>query len=156
MPAWGQGRAPVGTPAATQAGAAATAPANNRAVDNPLYAAWKGQEGKTLAFNRSEQISGGAPTPGLAARPPSTSSVQFALADFTADHAVIKVTTPANSAGESLTIPAQFSPDDPALPKSAGTENLKIGDQTYACTKYTYSTNSKAEMGRDGQGLRGA
>ena len=50
---------------------------------------------------------------------------------------------------------ARLMPDDPALPKPAGSEELKIGDKTYSCAKYTYYTTSKAEMGREPQGLRG-
>ncbi len=153
MPALGQGGVPGGAPVATQAGGAATAPDTNQGVANPLYNVWKGQEGKTVTFNRSEQISGGAPVGG--ARPANISTVQFALAEFTAEQAVIKITTAPNVPAENLTIPAKFMANDPAFPKAAGTEDLKIGDKTYACTKYTYTTNSKAEMGRDGQGLRG-
>jgi RNA polymerase sigma factor (sigma-70 family) len=123
-------------------------------VANPLYLAWKGQEGKTITFNRTESISGGAPVGG--ARPASSSPVQFTLSDFSPDQATIKVATGPNQPAETLILPARLMPEDPALPKSAGTEELKLGDKTYACTKYTYSANSKAELGRDPQGLRGS
>jgi hypothetical protein len=126
------------------------------AVANPLYTAWKGQEGKSVTYNRSLLISGGAPIPG-GQRKPTSSSVRFVLSQFTAENALIKVATLPLVEGESktLAIPAKLTPDDPSLPKLAGTEDLKIGDKTYACKKYTYSTNSEAEMGRSGQGLRG-
>jgi hypothetical protein len=123
-------------------------------VANPLYQAWKGQEGKTVTFSRTESINGGAPVGG--ARPTSSSSVQFTLSDFSPSQAAIKVATDPNQPAETLIIPARLMPDDPALPKSAGTEELKLGDKTYACTKYTYSTNTKAELSRDPQGLRGS
>jgi inhibitor of cysteine peptidase len=142
---------------------------DSQAVANPLCNAWKGQEGKSVEFKRSELISGGAPIAG--AKPAITSSTRYTLSEFTPKQAVIQVITGSEDAVgvlpslsdspmkfvevETLAIPAKLMPDDPALPKAAGTENLRIGDKTYACTKYTYSTNSKAEMGRDGQGLRG-
>jgi hypothetical protein len=148
--------APAGGRNKGTAGAAEIRKAGQAAA-NPLYGAWKGQEGKSVTFNRSEQISGGAPIRGGGSRPASTSRVEFALSEFTAEHAVIKVTaqSPAAGAEKTLTIPASLKPDDPAFPKAAGTEDLKIGDKTYACKKYTYSTDSEAEMGRSGQGLRG-
>src|SRR5208283_5135255 len=63
------------------------------ALANPLYAAWKGQEGKTATFTRAETISGGAPIPGgNAARPAATSSVMYALSEINARRAVLKVT----------------------------------------------------------------
>jgi hypothetical protein len=129
--------------------------AAKEAAANPLYAAWKGQEGKTATFSRTERISGGAPIPGGGARAATTQTVVFSLSKITADQAEITVTTDANTTAETLAIPAKLTADDPAYPKPAGTEELKIGDKTYACTKYTYTTNSRAEMGRDGQGLRG-
>jgi inhibitor of cysteine peptidase len=146
---------------------AAVIASDNQAVTNPLYGYWKGQEGKAVTFKRSELISGGAPLAGV--RPAIISSTRYTLSEFTAKQAVIQVTNDEHAlenipfmgstvdaiALETLNIPAKLMPDDPALPKAAGAENLKIGDRTYACTKYTYSTNSKAEMGRDGQGLRG-
>jgi hypothetical protein len=124
------------------------------AAPNPLYAAWKGQEGKTVTFNRTERISGGAPIPGGGDRAASTNSVQFTLVEFSAAQAAIKVAAP-NQPAQTLAIAAKLMPDDPALPKSAGAEELKIGGKTYSCVKYTYSTTSKAELGRDPQGLRG-
>jgi inhibitor of cysteine peptidase len=152
--------------------AAATAPDNNKAADNPLYGFWKGQEGGTVLFKRSELISGGAPVAGV--KPAVTSYALYSLSEFTAKQVVVKVTTiseivvsrttlssssvdfvtisPETDASETLTIPAKLMPDDPAFPKATGAEDLKIFGRTYACTKYTYSTNSKAEMGRDGQG----
>ena len=133
-----------------------TAPAAAQTVANPLYSAWKGQQGKTVTFNRTESISGGAPMPGGGNRSTSSKSVQFALSDFTADQAAIKVTTDPGQPAETLVIPAKLMPNYPACPKSAGSEKLKIGDKTYTCAKYTYSTSSKAEMGRDPQGLRGS
>jgi hypothetical protein len=147
MPSWGHNEGVAGAAEATKVG---------KAVANPLYSAWKGQEGKTVTFNRSLQISGGAPIPG-GQRKPISSQVQFALSESTAERAVIKVTNlpAADGAAETLTISANLMPDDPAYPKAAGTEDIKIGNMTYACKKYTYATNSKAEMGRDGQGLRG-
>ena len=69
--------------------------------------------------------------------------------------AVIKVTRDATAGPDLLIIPASVPANDQAFPKPAGKEDLKIGDKTYACTKYTYSTRSKEEMGRDGQGLPG-
>ena len=136
-------------------GAAVEAAKAGEAAANPLYSVWKGQEGKTVTFNRSEEISGGAPIIGGGGTPAASSRVQFALSEFTAERAVIKVTNPgmANGAAETLTIPAKLMPDDPAFPKEAGSEDLKFGDKTYACKKYEYSTNSEAEMGRSGQGL---
>lgn len=141
-PAWGQTRVSPATAPTTQSAKEPGA--------NPLYEAWKNQAGKTVTFSRSEQISGGAPTGG--ARPPTTTPVQFALTELTADQAVLKVTA-ADGAPETLTIPAKFQANASAQPKAAGTEELKIGNKTYACTKYTYSTTSKAEIGRDPQGL---
>jgi hypothetical protein len=123
---------------------------------NPLYAAWKGQDGRTVTFNRTERMSGGAPMRGGGdGRTSPASSVQFTLSEFSAAQATIKVAANPNQPAETLVIPAILMPDDPAFPKSAGTEELKIGDKTYHCAKYTYSTSSKAEMGRDPQGLRG-
>jgi len=130
------------------------APAATAAAPNPLYAAWKGQEGKTVTFNRTERISGGAPIRGGGDRAAFTNSVQFTLVEFSAAQATIKVAAP-NQPEQTLTIAAKLMPDDPAFPKSAGAEELKIGGKTYPCVKYTYSTTSKAEMGRDPQGLRG-
>ncbi len=156
VPTRGQNRISPVTPAPTQTIAAAPGVAKE-ALANPLYAAWKGQEEKTATFNRTEQISGGAPVPGGNARPATNSTVQFKLSEFTPDQAVIKVAT-STAPAESLTLvePAKLMPDDPAFPKPAGKEELKIGDKTYTCAKYTYTTNSKAEMGRDGQGMRGS
>jgi len=129
--------------------------AAKEAAANPLYAAWKGQEGKTATYTRMERISGGAPIPGGGERAATMQTVVFTASKITADQAEITVTTGANTPAETLAIPATIMPDDPAYPKPAGTEELKIGDKTFACTKYTYTTNSRAEMGRDGQGLRG-
>jgi hypothetical protein len=123
-------------------------------VANPLYAAWKGQEGKTAAFNRTERISGGAPIRGGGERAASSNSVQFTLLEFSAAQATVKVTA-SNQPEQTLAIAATLATDDPAFPKSAGTEDLQIGGKTYHCVKYTYSTTSKAELGRDPQGLRG-
>jgi hypothetical protein len=132
------------------------APAAAPTVANPLYTAWKGQQGKTVTFNRAESISGGAPMPGgSGSRTLPSTSVQFMLSDFSADQATVKVTTGPGKPAETLVIPAKLAPGDPAFPKPAGTEELKIGDKTYTCAKYTYSSGSKAEMGRDPQGLRG-
>jgi hypothetical protein len=123
---------------------------------NPLYAAWKGQEGKTVTFNRTESISGGAPIRGGGARSASSNTVQFALLEFSPAKATIVVTANPDLPAETLVIPAAVAPGDPAFPKPAGAEQLTIGGKTYACSKYTYSTSSKAEMGRDPQGLRGS
>lgn len=131
------------------------APAAAQTAANPLYSAWKGQEGKTVTFSRTESISGGAPARGGGARAASTNSVQFALSEITAEQATIKVTPGSGQPAETLVIPAKLGAGDPAFPKSAGSEEVKIGDKTYACTKYTYATSSKAELGRDPQGLRG-
>lgn len=125
------------------------------AVANPLYAAWKGQEGKTVTFNRTESMSGGAPVSGLGSRVLPAKTVQFTLAEFTADQGIIKFVTDTNQPADTLIIPAKLMPDDPTLPKPAGTEELKIGGKTYACTKYTYFTSSKVELGREPYGLRG-
>jgi hypothetical protein len=125
-------------------------------VANPLYAAWKGQDGKTVTFNRTESISGGAPIPGDAgSRALPSKSVQFSLAKFSADQAEIKVIADANQAAETIVIPAKLLPDDPTLPKPDGTEDLTIGGKTCSCARYTYYTSSKAELGREPQGLRG-
>jgi hypothetical protein len=131
------------------------APTATAAAANPLYAPWKGQEGRTVTFTRTERISGGAPIPGGGERAASSNSVQFTLSEFSAGQAVIKVVTAPNLPAETLAIPATLMADDPAFPKSAGGEELKIGGKTYSCVKYTYSTASKAELGRDPQGLRG-
>ena len=154
--AWGQNRVPRS--ATTPLGGAMvveTMPTDAAGM-NPLYRAWQGQAGKTVMFTRTEQISGGAPMPAGAPRAATSSTVQFALAEITADRALVKVVTPDNAAGDTLTIPAKMAADDPALPKAAGVEKLTIGHMMYACTKYTYTTNAKAEMGQDGQGLRGS
>lgn len=152
---WGQNRVPAATTPVGEAIVAETS-AKDEAGMNPLYSAWKGQAGKTVIFRRTEQISGGAPMPAGGVRAATSSTVQFELAEITADRALIKVITPDNAAGDMLTIPAKVAADDLALPKPAGTEKLTIGNTTYACTKYTYTTNAKAEMGLDGQGLRGS
>ena len=125
------------------------------ALANPLYAAWKGMEGRAVTFNRTESMSGGAPVAGLGSRELPAKTVRFTLAELTADQATVKVITDPNQPAETLIISANLMPEDPTLPKPAGTEELKIGDKTYACTKYTYYTNSKAELGRESQGLRG-
>ena len=125
-------------------------------VANPLYAAWKGQEGKTATFNRTESISGGAPTPGDGgSRALPSRSIQFTLATISADQAEIKVVTDGNQAAETFIIPAKLMPGDPAFPKPDGAEELKIGGKTYSCVKYSYYTASAAELGREPQGLRG-
>jgi hypothetical protein len=121
---------------------------------NPLYLAWKGQEGKKVTFNRTERISGGAPVPGGGDRAASSTTVQFALAQFSAGQATITVTT-SNQPPQTLVIPATLASNDLAFTLTAGSEKLKIGGKTYDCVKYTYSTSSKAELGRDPQGLRG-
>jgi len=154
MQAWGQNREPATTPAGGAIVAAASP--KDEAGLNPLYRAWKGQAGKTVTFTRTQQVSGGAPLPAGGVRAANSSTVQFALAEITAERALVKVMTPDNAAGDMLTIPAQVAVDDPAFPKAAGTEKLTIGNTTYVCTKYTYTTNAKAEMGCDGQGLRGS
>jgi hypothetical protein len=147
IPARGQNRGVAGAAEAANAG---------KAVANPLYSAWKGQQGKTVTFDRSVQISGGAPMRGVQ-RKPISSQIQFALFEYTAEQALIKVTTlpAAGGAEKTLTISAKLMADDPAFPKEAGTQDLHIGEKTYACKKYTYSTDSEAEMGRSGQGFRG-
>ena len=119
---------------------------------NPLYDAWQGQEKKTVTFDRQETISGGAPVGGQ--RPARHSTVSETCTQLTDAEAVIQIAQD-NQPAQTLTIPAKVSPDDPAFPKAAGTEDIKIGDKTYTCKKYTYYTRSKAEMGRDGQGLAG-
>jgi hypothetical protein len=125
-------------------------------VANPLYLAWKGQEGKTVIFNRAESISGGASMPGGGSSRESPSiRVEFTLSDYSAEQAALKVTTGTNHQAETLIIPARLLPGDPSLPKFAGKEELKIGGKTYACNRYTYMTTSKAEVGRDTQGLSG-
>jgi hypothetical protein len=122
---------------------------------NPLYAAWKGQEGKVAKYVRQETISGGAPMPGAnGGRAGANVDVTYTLDKITAEQAMIKITRGADTS-DSLVIPAMEAVDDPACPKPAGKEDVKIGDKTYACTKYTYRTKDKAEMGRDGQGLAG-
>ena len=122
--------------------AAATALDNNKAADNPLYSFWKGQEGKSVRFNRSELISGGAPIAGV--RPAVTSLVTYALSEFTTKQAVVEVITDENALGnipvlgssidfvlvETLTIPAKLMPEDPGFPKVVGSEELKINDKT--------------------------
>jgi hypothetical protein len=124
------------------------------AVDNPLYNAWKGQEKKTVTFTREETISGGAPIRGGGARAANQSTVTETCTKITDQQAEIEVKV-GDAAAETLIVPAKLLPDNPELPKAAGTEDVKIGDKTYSCKKYTYYTSSKAEMGRDGQGLRG-
>jgi hypothetical protein len=144
---------------------AAEAPAKGGAKDapkeaakdaavNPLYAAWKGQEGKSVTFTSTEARYGGAPMPRGGGAPPTTSTVKYALSQITPEQAVIKVTRDAGAA-ETLVIPAKLPAGDAAIPVAAGKEDLKVGDKTYSCTKYTYKTKSAAEMGRDGQGLAG-
>jgi hypothetical protein len=156
VPAWGQDRDSTVVPAANQAGAAVPGAAKE-AVANPLYAPWKGQEGKTVTFNRTIQQYGGAPNPGgKEAPPPASNPVQFTLSQFTPDQAVIKFANPkAPDESVTLIVPAKLMPDDPALPKADGAEELKIGDKTYACTKYTYQTKSKAELGEEVYGMSG-
>lgn len=123
---------------------------------NPLYATWKGQEGKTVTFNRTESISGGAPIPGNSgSRAVPSKSIQFTLAKFSTDQAEIKVITDGNQTAGTLVIPSKLMPDDPTLPKPNGTEELTIGGKTYTCAKYTYYTGSAAELGHESQGLRG-
>ena len=125
-------------------------------VANPLYLAWKGHKGKTVVFDRAESISGGAPVPGGSGSRKSPSvRVEFVLSDYSAEQAVLKVTTGTNLQAETLVIPARLLPGDPSLPVFAGREELKIGGKTYACTRYNYMTTSKAEVGRDAQGLSG-
>jgi hypothetical protein len=132
-----------------------SAPVEADAAVNPLYSAWKGQEGKTVTFTRTEAISGGAPIPGGGTRSVTTSTATYTFSEISADQAIIKVQRDANRPVETLKIPAKVAANDPAFPKAAGKENLKIGDKTYTCVKYTYQTKSKEEMGRDGQGLPG-
>jgi hypothetical protein len=148
--------APAG-PWIGQATTAATAsvPIATDSAINPLFAAWKGQEGKTVVFARTETISGGAPIPGGGARSTTTSTAKYALSEITAEHAIIKVTRDPTAPTETVTIPARMAADDPTFPKATGKEDLKIGEKSYACIKYAYRTKSKEEMGRDGQGLGG-
>jgi len=115
-------------------------------VVNPLYIAWKGQEkGRTVTYNRTLTISGGAP-PGSAYTYPSA-LMKFTLSNFSAEQATIKVTTPDFKLNpQTFVIPAKLMPDDPALPKFVGAEELKIGGKTYGCTKYSYSTTSNAQI----------
>jgi hypothetical protein len=109
-----------------------------------------------VTFSRTESISGGAPIPGNGgSRALPSKSIQFSLAKFSADQAEIKVISDGTQATETLVIPARLMPDDPTLPKSAGTEELKIGGKNYSCVKYTYYTGSAAELGHESQGLRG-
>jgi hypothetical protein len=126
-----------------------TAPAT---VPNPLYDAWKNQEKKTVTFTREETISGGAPMPGR--RAPTTTTISETCTQVTDAEATIAITQ-GDKPAEILKIPAKISPDDPGSPKLVGTEDIKIGDTTYSCKKYTYSTKNKADLGRDGQGLPG-
>ena len=103
---------------------------------NPLYSAWKGQEGRTATFNRTESRSGGAPMRGGGdGRTAPASSVQFTLSEISAAQATIKVAANPDQPAETLVISAKLMPDDPAFPKSAGTEDLKIGDKTYHCAR---------------------
>lgn len=123
------------------------------AVANPLYNLWKGQEGKSATFQRSETISGGAPVAGGFGQT-SLNTVTYGCEKFTDEQAVIAVKL-GEAPAQALNIAAKMMADDPGYPKPAGKEELKIGEKTYACTRYTYFTGSPAEMGRDGQGLRG-
>jgi hypothetical protein len=125
-------------------------------VTNPLYEAWRGLEGKTIAFNRTESLGGGAPVPGDGgSRALPSKSIRFTLAKFSADQAAIKVIADAHQAEETLVIPAKLMPEDPTLPKPDGTGELTIGGKTYSCVKYLYYTGSAVELGREPQGLRG-
>jgi hypothetical protein len=123
------------------------------AVANPLYDAWKGQEKKTVKFAREESRSGGAPMPGGGVNTSQT-TVTDTCTKVADDHAEIDMAV-GDAAAQTLKIAAKLMPDDPELPKVAGKEEVKIGDKTYSCTKYTYYTGSDIEMGRSGQGLRG-
>ena len=122
-------------------------------VANPLYMPWKGSPGKTVTINRIENIYGGAPMPGGGARILPPKPVTYTLTSLDSSGATLKVTTSPNQPAETLFIPSSLSSDDPSLPKPSGTEDLKISDKTYHCTKYTYLSTSKAELGRDPQGF---
>ena len=82
------------------AGQTVSAPASAAAKDlNPLYAAWKGQENKSVTFTREETISGGAPAAGGGPRAGSSTTVTYKLDKMAADKAVVKVTRPPLAAG---------------------------------------------------------
>jgi len=139
-------------PALRSADTTPPSPPATALVDNPLYPFWTtAPVGKTVAFNRVTQISGGAPVGGAAK--PTTSTVTFLLTELTPEKAVLKVGTDPAKDGELLTVAAKLAPDDPALPKAAGKEEIKIGATTYACTVYRYTTKSVVEAGLTTQGL---
>jgi len=131
---------------------APSAPPAAALVDNPLYPLWTTTAvGKTVTFNRVSQISGGAPVGG--GPKPTTSKVKFLLTELTPEKALLKVGADPAKDGELLIVAAKLAPDDPALPKAAGQEDIKIGATTYACKVYYYTTRSATEAGRDTQGL---
>src|SRR5207248_1772115 len=98
------------------------------AVANPLYNAWKGQETKTATFTREETISGGAPAPGGGQRAANRTTVSETCTKITEAQAEIAMTV-GDSPAQTLIIPANLTPDDPALPKAAGNEDVKIGEK---------------------------
>lgn len=138
-----------------QTGPAASAPAAGKdGVENPLYAAWKGRTKlQSISYTRQEVISGGVPVPGGGGTV-SGSPLICSLKEFNGEHAVVVMDRARNALPDEWTIPAKLAADDPALPKEAGKEELTIGGKKYACTKYTYTSSSKDEIGRDPQGMR--
>jgi hypothetical protein len=117
---------------------------HNPMRDNPLYHTWPGKAGIKVLFARTERISGGFPTTEVQA---SKSTVTYKLSKVTPTELTIEV------GKDSYTIPAQISPDAPGFPKLTGSAEVKIGDKTYPCKVYHYTTKVAAEVGRNTQGI---
>ena len=113
-------------------------------ADNPLYHAWPSVAGTKVQFARTTRISGGVPA---AKDQVSRSTVTYKLSKVTPTELTIDV------GKDVFTIPAKITPGTPGFPKLTGTEDVKIGEKTYSCKVYRYTTRSAAEAGRDTQGL---
>lgn len=108
-------------------------------VDNPLYSLWSTTPGTALRFDRTETITGGIPRPDN--RPSvERSKITYKLEKATAEALTIKI-------GQgTFSIPSKLDADAKNFPKRTGSEDIEIGDKTYACAVYTYTT-SLAETG---------
>jgi len=123
----------------------------NKDANNPIYVACAAGAGKELAFSRRESMSGGAPMPG--GRQPTVTAETWTVSEVTADHATITIAT--GDQKRTLSVPANIAAGDGAAPQAGGTEDIKVGDKTYACKVYHYTTKSADELGRNAQGMAG-
>jgi RNA polymerase sigma factor (sigma-70 family) len=115
-----------------------------KSVDNPLFHLWPSVRGTKVQYARATRITGGVPGGnGQVLK----STVSYEVFKVTPTELTIKV------GEDSFAIPAKIIPNSQEFPKLTGKEDVKIGDKTFSCKVYRYTTTIGAEAGFDTYGL---